>query len=151
MARFHRVIRYGSERYGTAQFTFPLSKVGQGSALSMRSRATPTSVGVPSGLKGCRKTNKPSTRKLFLDNGESFVNLRKYRTNVYCPSWTSSIVALGLMCCVLLFHLIDEQATLWQTAMMSWCLRGCHGYHRPAYPPYLLLYDLCIYALSLLS
>ena len=52
------------------------------------------------------KTNKHSTRKVFLDNGESFLNWRKCNTKVCRPFRTSSIVALCSLCCALLFHWI---------------------------------------------
>ena len=39
-------------------------------------------------------TNKHSNRKVFLDNGESFVHWRKFCAKVCRPSWTSYIVVL---------------------------------------------------------
>ena len=65
-------------------------------------------------VRKCRwsgtRLNKHS--KVFLDNGESFVYWRKCHTEVCRPSWTSNIIYLCLLCCVLLFPWIHKQAAL---------------------------------------
>ena len=50
-------------------------------------------------------TNKHSTRKVFMENGESFVYWRKCHAKVWRASWKSYIVALCSLCRALLFSL----------------------------------------------
>ena len=78
----------------------------------------------------CAITNKHSTRKVLLENGESLVHWRKCPTKVCRPSWTLH------WCSPFVFFLgFISRLQMCQAAMRSRCLRSCHGYRHPAWTP----------------